>query len=64
MGAAKSVDEKVAEALLGSSKIVRLVHRPQYFVFGNTPVECSDETSKAFVADDGMNFVLFHYRDD
>ena len=58
--AAEPADQKVAEPLLGTRKIVRRVHRPEDVVVRDTAIERSREPGEPVIADQSVNVNLLH----
>jgi hypothetical protein len=54
-------DQEISEALLGTWKIRRRVHRPQKVILRNLSVEGGDQAGKAFRANHGINFEFLHF---
>jgi hypothetical protein len=53
-------DQKIAEALLGTRKIRRRVHRPQKVILRNLSIEGGDQAGEAFRANHRINFEFLH----
>jgi len=63
LGAAKAINQKVAQTLLRSRQIAPLVHRAQNVISGNLPVKRSNQPRKPIVPDGRKDFVFFHQHD-
>jgi hypothetical protein len=54
-------DQEISEALLGTRKIRRGVHRPQKVILRNLTIEGGDQASKTFRANHRINFEFLHF---
>ena len=54
-------DQEISEALLGTWKIRRGVHRPQKVILRNLSIEGGDQASKTFRANHRINFEFLHF---
>jgi hypothetical protein len=53
-------DQEISEALLGTWKISRWVHRSENVVLRNLPIEGSDQAREAFRANHGVKLGFLH----
>ncbi len=61
--AAKAIDQKIAQPLLGSLKIVRGIKRGENVILRNLPVERGDKTLESSGADGWVDLIFFHCLD-
>src|SRR6202166_2687294 len=54
-------DQEISEALLGTWKIRRGVHRPQKVILRNLSIKGGDQASKPFRANHRINFEFLHF---
>jgi hypothetical protein len=59
--AAKTVNQKIPQALFGGNKIVRRIHGTEDPVPGNTPVKCRDQPRDPELTDEveDVNFLQY-----
>ena len=57
---AEAVNQKIAQALLGSAQVVSRIHRAEDVVRGNLPVEFRRQAIESRLADGGVNLEIFH----
>jgi hypothetical protein len=53
-------DQEISEALLGTWKILRRVHRSQKLILRNLSIEGGDQACETFRANHGINFEFCH----
>lgn len=61
--AAETIDQIIAEALLGAGEILGGIHGPKEIVPGNLAIKSGDEALESIVADAGINFGFVHLND-
>ena len=53
-------DQEISEALLGTWKILRRVHRPKNVILRNLSIEGGDQACETFRTNHGINFEFLH----